>query len=407
MVRTGPRRGRGRREALGGHEGHGPAPGRASRAAGGALGVEQRLGDGRGEGDGLGPRGAHLVGGRRRAPLQQGPLQQGREHVGGDVRAQGPVFGILGEHLHDEIHQRPVEELAPQARRRRLLLHVGDDVLAGRLAAEYGPAGDHLVEDAAHGVDVGAGRHLPRPGLLGGHVAGRADGDARAGEVQGWSAAAHALGDAEVQHLDEVRLIVDVHDHDVLGLHVAVDDALGVSLAQGAQDLPGDPHGARRIQRSLTGQEIIEGLALQVLHDQEQGPVVGLPEVDEANGVRVLEGGDGAGLFLEPRDLGEVVQEALVEDLERHGAPHGELLGPIHGPHPPPPQHAVDAVAPHEGRAEQGVLVGLGPHGLRLEAVVRAHARLGLAAALGTDAHGRAPERWRGVPWGPQARTSE
>jgi hypothetical protein len=44
----------------------------------------------------------------------------------------------------------------------------------------------------------------------------------------GGAVVALELGQAEVQHLDEVGLLAARHEEDVLGLEVAVDDALGV-----------------------------------------------------------------------------------------------------------------------------------------------------------------------------------
>ena len=48
------------------------------------------------------------------------------------------------------------------------------------------------------------------------------------------------LGDAEVADLDEVALAAHVEQHDVLGLEIAVDDALVVRLVERAEDLPAD-----------------------------------------------------------------------------------------------------------------------------------------------------------------------
>ena len=57
------------------------------------------------------------------------------------------------------------------------------------------------------------------------------------------------LRDAEVDDLDEVGPAVALDEEDVLGLEIAVDDALVVRGAERARDLRRDPHRARRRER--------------------------------------------------------------------------------------------------------------------------------------------------------------
>ena len=67
----------------------------------------------------------------------------------------------------------------------------------------------------------------PARGLLGRHVLGRAHRHARAGQAAlARGLGLGRLGDAEVEHLDEVGGAVARDQEDVLGLEVAVDDAL-------------------------------------------------------------------------------------------------------------------------------------------------------------------------------------
>ena len=108
-----------------------------------------------------------------------------------------------------------------------------------KLSPEYGGTpGDHLVHDRAERVDVAARVGGATGGLLGRHVLGRAHRHAGAGQP----ALARGLGlgrlrDAEVEHLDDVGGAVARDQEDVLGLEIAVDDALAVRGGERAADL--------------------------------------------------------------------------------------------------------------------------------------------------------------------------
>ena len=100
------------------------------------------------------------------------------------------------------------------------------------------PAGEHLEEDHARGVDVGAGVDDLGERLLGRQVLGRPEDHARLREGRdarrrGRETRLGDLGDAEVEDLDDVGLAVALDEHDVVGLEVAVDDARGVRVRRG------------------------------------------------------------------------------------------------------------------------------------------------------------------------------
>ena len=112
-------------------------------------------------------------------------------------------------------------------------------------------------------------------------------------------------GDAEVGDLGRALLV----DEDVLGLDVAVDDALGVGGAERAGDLDrvGDRLGDR--QPAVAADAVLERLALDVLEDDERRAVV-LAGVDDADDVGVVELRDGPRLAPEALELVGVARPA-------------------------------------------------------------------------------------------------
>ena len=177
----------------------------------------------------------------------------------------GPVFAALGDHLHDQLGELRGDGLLGGARDiGRLLvdlrMHDADLVLA----REGGATGERKVEHEAERVDVAAGVEGLAARLLGRHVFGRAEHDARLGQA---GIVVDGLGDAEVEHLDADAAPLGVDEHDVVGLDVAVDDLALVGLAEHLTRLHGDAHhmvGRHALARAA--HELPERDALDVLH---------------------------------------------------------------------------------------------------------------------------------------------
>ena len=191
------RTGRERRER---REGAGARRGRDGRGVGAALAVES-------VGELL--RGAEAIGGE---------LLQGGEHRVLDGGRHGVALGArAGAASRSAPWRRWPATLGP---------------VNGRLA------GEHLVGHGAERVDVAARADVALAHrLLGAHVGGRAERHAGLGHAAA-AGLLHGEGDAEVG--DEGAAVVQ---EDVLGLDVAVDDALAVGVVEGAGDFRGDADG--------------------------------------------------------------------------------------------------------------------------------------------------------------------
>src|ERR1700722_6200920 len=99
-------------------------------------------------------------------------------------------------------------------------------------------AGEHLVENDAHGIEIGAAIAALALHLLWRNIVGRAQ---HGGEVGVCKAARRSVaGNAEIDELDVVIFI----DHDVLGLQVAMNNALRVDVIESLENLNSDSNGA-------------------------------------------------------------------------------------------------------------------------------------------------------------------
>ena len=98
------------------------------------------------------------------------------------------------------------------------------------------------------------------------------------------------------------------------------------------------------LEAALAADEVLERLALHVLHDDVVRAVDLAPVVD-ADEVGVVQAGGGLGLAAEALDEGGVVEEALQQHLERHAAAQGEVLAEVDVGHAAAAELAQHAVA--------------------------------------------------------------
>ena len=95
---------------------------------------------------------------------------------------------------------------------------------------------------------------------------------ASVGRVVSRVAGLAVVDETEVEHLDEVVVIVLLEQEDVARLDVAVDDAERVSFAQRASHLLGDVDGPIRRQTPALLELFGERSAVEVLH-RDEAPV--------------------------------------------------------------------------------------------------------------------------------------
>jgi hypothetical protein len=144
-------------------------------------------------------------------------------------------------------------------------------------------------------------------------------------------------------------------DHHVLGLEIAVEDAEGVRLGERGQHLGNDLHHPRGLEREILGDELQEVAAREVLHGEEERAVLGLPEVDDGDGVRVVEARGGPGLAVEALHDRRVREERALEDLERDRPIQREVGGLVDLAHPAAAEELVDEVLLRHRLADVGI----------------------------------------------------
>ena len=214
---------------------------------------------------------------------------------------------------------------------------------------------------APDGVDVRAAVDHLAADLLGRHVLRRAEDDAGLG-LEAAVHLLHVAGDelrhAEVEDLGPLdAVLVDV-DADVVGLHVAVDDALVVGGAQRAEELRGDVARTADGHRRLARDHLLEAVALDQLHRDVGEALVGGAGAQDADGRVVPEAGRGPGLALEARHVLARLREVLVQHLDRSGLARRRVGRVVHRPHRALAERRSDLEALAEQRAGRHVAGG-------------------------------------------------
>src|SRR2546428_1570321 len=236
---------------------------------------------------------------------------------------------------HDGLERRvePRHEVAGQP---WLFVRLGAHHCQRIGAGEGQVAGDHLVEDGAEGVDVGARVAASTADLLRRDVVRRAD---RGREAEpGDPPCRFVQRDAEIDDLHQPRR----GDQDVLRLEVAMHDSVLVHVLQRLADLLRDGERASGGQRMLLLHELAQALALHQLHRHVHPALVaGLEELDD---VGVIEPLPDLLFALEALEENHVALELEVRDLERDGSAAGGVLRLEDRGHPAPGDELGDLV---------------------------------------------------------------
>ncbi len=319
------------------------------------------------------------VGGEHRRPRHAAR----RLELAGELVARLEAVGRVGRAGPGEprVEARGEPGVGRRGDRRRVEAHLLHEV------AEGGGG----VRELAGGGDEGAGREAPEVGVLVGHAAreellgaherGRPEGARpapsggaaslgrrRALDLHRRVALQEHLRDAEVDELHHLRVVllgrVGVRDeHDVLGLHVAVDDAQPVRLLQRVRGLRHQMDHLGQRERAPLLDHPGEAQALEVLHHEVGEAAGGEAVVVDVDGVARLEPRHHPRLGLEARHRVVVLRVLGPDELDRHPRPEREVDPLPHRAHAPRRDGPHHAVLPADHLAREGRLRGaLGLH---------------------------------------------
>ena len=158
----------------------------------------------------------------------------------------GRTLGFIQfEHRHYELleFERKIESLHLPAQG----LGTGGELLLehgrGLAGSDRQCSRQHLIGNHSQGVNIARRGDLASLDLFGTHVCGRAQKHARSGEIL-HVRPFHHLGNAEIQHRDEVLLAPPVRNHHVVRLQVTVDDSCLVCVFEGLAHLHEEFQGA-------------------------------------------------------------------------------------------------------------------------------------------------------------------
>ena len=157
------------------------------------------------------------------------------------------------------------------------------------------------------------------------------------------------LRDAEVHELH----VAAARQHQVVGLDVAMDDAVGVRDGQGAARVPDDLDGFRLAE--MAAFEVrAERMPVHELH-REVVDGVDAPEVVDLDDVRMVQPSGGAGLLEEALHVPRVLGQLQGERLERDEPVQREIARAVDLPHASGAELLQDLVVAESGAVRNRV----------------------------------------------------
>lgn len=292
-----------------------------------------------------------LGGGLRRYGVQLGVGEAGAGRTGlGEQRhrVERAGLGVAGGGARHQVVQ-PAREPRDGGRRcRNGLVEVLVEDLGGGFAAVRLGAGQHLVQDDAAGVHIGAGVRRAVLYLLGGEIGDRAQ-DGPGGVRDG----AHRAHEAEVGDLDPAV----VPYQDVLRLHVAVHEPRPVRGAERGEDRLQDVQRGPRLEGAAIAQHVAQRAARDVLHRQVDVLPLGTL-VEDRDHIGMREPGHRLGLADEALDERGVGRQRRVHHLEGEHPVQPGVHGPVDRGHAAHGDAGIDAVAAVEQLPDKRVLEG-------------------------------------------------
>ena len=120
-------------------------------------------------------------------------------------------------------------------------------------------------------------------------------------------------GDAEIRHLNGAVL----QKHDILRLYIPVDNPFFMGVLKRRQDLAGKMHRFLPLDIVLALDIILQGDAVDILHDDILDPVAEA-DIVHLDDIRVGQHRDGLGLVFKPAHKFLVAKEFVLQNLNRH-----------------------------------------------------------------------------------------
>ena len=246
--------------------------------------------------------------------------------------AADPIGGRLGESTDENGLEQVL--VGPRGQHQhRFLVSDAVERVHRTVGFERRPYRGQLGQHAAHGEEVAPAVDRQAQHLLGRHVLRSSDDRTRRGRFAD-------PGDAEVHDLGVAAL----HDEDVAGLDVAVDDSGPVGLRETIEHLDNEGDLAAQAEVRLLAKEVIQVPALQEFHDDVRRAVRVIPEIEDRHHVGMHHPGGGTGLPLEAQPVLGHFCEVREHHLQRNVALEVSIGGLVDRAHSPAAEQGHDAV---------------------------------------------------------------